>query len=79
MRTSIVKAYIGITLIVTSILVGLCALSGSEVTSQTFGYALLIAAIASAAVMLIWYFIGMLIMRPVVRFFAKTFELIGKY
>ena len=79
MRTSIVKAYIGITLIVTSILVGLCALSGSEINYQTFSYVLLTAAIASAVVMLIWYFVGMWVMRPVVRFFTKTFELIGKY
>jgi putative Mn2+ efflux pump MntP len=78
MRTSIVKAYIGITLIVAAILVSFSVM-GNSVTLETCGYALLISAIATAVVMLIWYVVGMWICEPIARFFTKAFEVMGRY
>jgi putative Mn2+ efflux pump MntP len=77
MRTSITKAYIGITLIVAAILISISAM-GNSVTLETCGYALLISAIATAVVMLIWYVVGMWICEPIARFLTKTFELMGR-
>jgi len=78
MRTSITKAYIGITLIIAAILISISAM-GNSVTLETCGYALLISAIATAVVMLIWYVVGMWICEPIARFFTKAFEVMGRY
>lgn len=78
MRTSITKAYIGITLIVAAILISFSVM-GNSVTLETCGYALLISAIATAVVMLIWYVVGMWICDPIARFFTKAFEVMGRY
>jgi len=75
---TIFKAYIVVTLIVAAILIGFYALSGSSVTIGSCGSALLLSAIASVIVMVVWYLVCLWISGPVARFFNKIFEAIGR-
>jgi Kef-type K+ transport system membrane component KefB len=74
----ITKAFVIVTAIVTLILLGVFSILGGEITPVVYGYVVLFSAIFTAAVMVIWFIVGMWVSGPVIRFLNRTFELMGR-
>jgi hypothetical protein len=74
----ITKAFVIVTAIVTLILLGVFSILGGEITPVVYGYVVLFSAIFTAAVMVIWFIVGMWGSGPVISFLNRTFELMGR-